>query len=357
MSRDEYPFEDFSIPEEYFSPEDDYYEDFNMDYEAASYKKRGGKGKKIITILLVLLLFVGGSAFAFMTFYLRPPSAGDIVTLLIAGQDNVGEHGLSDTILLVSLDVANGSARVVSIPRDTKADESWAIPKINSVYAMTGGSAARLLGAVEAITGFAVDSYIILDMQAFTDLVNVIGGLTFNVPRNMRYDDPCQNLHINLQAGYQHLDGEQALHLVRWRQNNDGTGYADGDLGRIATQQGFMRALAAELFQIRNLTRVGSMAQIFSEYVETNLHLGNLMWFARQFMRIDSEDIAFLMMPNAAANMGGVWYQVIELEAWLAMINTYLNPFSSDVREENLRVFAWKDGWVQQLGAGLTLRP
>ena len=354
MKKNEYPFEDFdipedfSIPEEYFLPEDD-------DYEVAYYKKKGGKGKKIITSLLILALLVGGSVFAYMTFYVRPPRAGDIVTLLIAGQDNVGDHGLSDTIMLVSLDVPGGSVSVVNIPRDLKVDESWSIPKINSVYAMTGGSAARLLGAAEAITGFAVDSYIILDMRAFTDLVNAVGGLYFNVPRYMWYDDPCQNLHINLQPGYQHLDGEQALHLVRWRQNNDGTGYIDGDLGRIATQQDFMRALAAELFQIRSLTRIGSVARIFSEYVETDLHLGNLLWFAQQLMRIDNEDISFLMIPNAAANIGGVWYQVIQLEPWLAMINTDLSPVSLDVREENLRVFAWKDGWVQQVGAGLTL--
>ena len=116
-----------------------------------------------------------------------------------------------------------------------------------------------------------------------------------------------------------------------------------------------MRALAAEVLQLRNLTRVGSMARIFSEHVETDLHLGNLMWIARQLMRTGSEDISFLMIPNAAANIGGVSYQVIQLEAWLAIVNTYLNPFSSEVREENLRVFAWKDGWVQQLGAGLTL--
>jgi len=355
MRKDEYEFGDFSIPEEFFISENDAYEDFDTDYEAVPYKKKGRKTKKRITTLLVLALLVGGGVFAFMTLYVRPPSTGDVVTLLIAGQDNVGTHGLSDTIMLVSLDISNGSAGVVSIPRDIKVDEPWAIPKINSVYAMTGGSAQRLLDAVEAVSGFVVDSYIILDMQAFTDLVDTIGGIYFDVPRYMRYDDPYQNLHINLQAGPQHLDGEQALHLVRWRQNNDGTGYIDGDLGRIATQQDFMRALAGELFQIRNLTRIGSMARIFSEHVETDLHLGNLMWLAQQFTHIDNEDITFLMMPNYAANIGGIWYQVIQLEAWLAMINTYLNPFSSVVREENLRVFAWNNGQVQQLGAGHTL--
>ena len=359
MPNDDYQFEDFSIPDEYFTSEDEYYDaydDYDTDYEDTYYKKKGGRAKRVITSLLILILLIGGGLFSFMTFFARPPG-GDIVTILIAGQDNVGEHGLSDTIMLVSLDVSSGRTSVVSIPRDTKVDESWAIPKINSVYAMTGGSAGRLLSAAEAITGFVVDGYVILDMQAFTALVDAIGGVYFDVPRDMRYDDPCQNLHINLQAGYQHLDGEQALHLIRWRQNNDGTGFANGDLGRIGTQQDFMGALTAELFQLRNVTRVGSVTRIFSAYVETNLHLGNLMWLAQQFMRMDNEDIRFLMIPNYAANIGGVWYQVIQLDPWLGMINAHLSPASLEIREENLRVWAWKDGSVQRTGAGLTLTP
>ena len=326
-------------------------------YPAHHYRKRGGKAKKAFIGLLVLALLLAGGAFAFMAFYVRPPGDGRIVTLLVAGQDNVGEHGLSDTVMLVSLDTIDGHVHVVSIPRDTKADESWAIPKINSVYAMTGGSAERLRSAAEAITGFAVDNYIILDMQAFTDLVDLVGGVNFDVPRYMRYDDPCQGLHINLRPGYQRLDGEQALHFVRWRQNNDGTGYANGDLGRIAAQQDFMRALAGELLQIRNPIRINNMARTLVTHVETDLDLGNLVWFAQQFMGMDDEDIHFLMIPNEAASIGGIWYQVIQLEQWLAMVNTHLNPGSREVREENLRIWAWKDGRVQQVGAGLTLSP
>ena len=354
----DFDIDDYEFDASVFEMEDDFDAYYTADYG----KKKGRKAKKLMVILLALILLAVGVVAAFLLFFVRPPARAildpqenEIFTLLIAGQDDVGSFGLSDTIMLVSLDVTNSTVHVVSIPRDTKVDESWAMPKINSVYAMTGGSAERLVEAVGAITGFLPDNYIILDMQAFTDLVNVIDGIYFDVPRYMRYDDPCQNLHINLQPGYQRLDGEQALHLVRWRQNNDGTGFANGDLGRIETQQNFMQALAAELLEIRNPLRIGNIARVFVEHVETDLSLGNLMWFAQQFMGIDSEDINVLMIPNAAANIGGVWYQVIQLEGWLEMVNTHLNPSSREVREENLRVFAWKNGVVQQLGEGRTL--
>jgi len=344
--------------------------------------KKGGKAKKVIITLLVLALLLGGGAYAFMTLFVRPPEPQDLVppretpsinqtqadpvppddfateseqpdilTLLIAGQDDVGEYGLSDTVMLVALDVTNGRVNVINIPRDLKVDGP--APKINAVYAMTGGSMDRLMEAAEAITGFMPQNYVMLDMQAFADLVDVIDGVYFDVPRRMLYDDPYQDLHINLEAGWQHLNGDQALQFVRWRQNNDGTGLIDGDLGRIGHQQDFMRALAGELLQIGNVARIGDIARIFTEYVETDLYLGNIVWFAQQLMSMDSENITFLTIPNYEAVINGGYYQVIQLEEWLEMLNAYLNPSAYEIREENLRVFAWTNGSVQLVGEGL----
>ena len=349
-------------------------------------EKKGGKAKKVIISLLIVAIVLGGGAYAFMTWFVRPPTPhvfvppretpsvnlgehpavppeqdpeaveSEILTLLVAGQDDVGEFGLSDTIMLVLIDVADGRVNVLNIPRDLKVDAPWEMPKINSVYTVTG-SVDGLMAAAEAITGYLPRNYVILDMQAFSDLVDVINGVTFNVPYYMWYDDPYQNLVIHLQPGYQHLTGDQAIQLVRWRQNNDGSGLPDGDLGRIRIQQDFMRALAGELLQIQNVTRIGEVARIFMEHVETDLYIGNLIWYAQQLMSIDSEDITFLTMPNYEANLYGISYQVIELEEWLTMLNTYFNPTPFTIGEENLRVVAWKDGFVQHVGQGLTFTP
>ncbi|MCL2368815.1 MAG: LCP family protein, partial [Oscillospiraceae bacterium] len=280
-----------------------------------------------------------------------------IFTILIAGQDNIGEYGLSDTIMLVAVDIGNSRVNVLNIPRDTRADLPWAMPKINSVMNMTG-SIDRLMEEVEGIAGFMPNNYVVIDMDAFSALVDVVGGVYFDVPRRMVYDDPCQDLHINLEQGYQHLDGERALHLIRWRQNNAGTaGYADGDIGRIATQQDFMRVLAAELLQIRNVPRIHEIVQIFIEYVETDLSFGNLAWFATRLMYIESEDITFHTIPSRLDYVNGTSYVIIELEPWLEMVNAYFNPFPMvPVIEENVRIFTWStNGVFEVVGEGLSL--
>lgn len=356
---------------------------FGTKRNAVHMAKKRGRARKVILILLILALLVTGGVYAFLTFFIREPVIPPVVipprdppeinnrdpvypedpppdetvtihTVLIAGQDDVGEFGLSDTVMLVGFDRTNNRVNVINIPRDLKVDEPWAGSKINTIINMTR-SVDRLMDAAEAMIGFRPGNYVVLDMQAFADLVDVIEGFYFDVPRRMLYDDPYQNLHIDLQPGHQLLNGTQALHVARWRKNNDGSGYFDGDLGRIATQQALMGALASELLQIRNVTRVREIARIFSERVRTDLGLGHLLWFAMRLMDVDREDIHFLTIPNYEARIRGLDYQVIVLEEWLEMINAYLNPHPFEVWEENLRVHAWKNGSVQLVGEGRSL--
>jgi LCP family protein required for cell wall assembly len=85
-----------------------------------------------------------------------------------------------------------------------------------------------------------------VDFDGFVELVDSVDGVDFDVPVRMKYDDPTQNLHIDLQKGPQHLDGPKAVQFMRFRQNNPGIpgGYPDGDLGRIKAQQAFIKAFA-----------------------------------------------------------------------------------------------------------------
>ncbi|MCL2588431.1 MAG: LCP family protein, partial [Oscillospiraceae bacterium] len=190
--------------------------------------------RRAIVATLIALLAVAVGVYAFMFLFIRSPIDRDVFTVLIAGQDNVGTHGLTDTLMLASVDTANGTVDVVSIPRDTRADVSWQGPKINSVFAMTGGNIYRLMEEVEKLVGFMPDFYVVLDLQAFVELVDVLGGVRLNVPTRMQYSDPYDSppLHINLEPGYQTLTGEQAMHFVRYRSG-------DGDLGRVRRQQYF----------------------------------------------------------------------------------------------------------------------
>ena len=353
---------------------------FGTNRKATHYKKSRKRGRKVVILITALVLVIVGAAYAFpliTSFLIRPPDVAPFeppreapategseepsserqrYTIMVAGQDAVGDLGLTDTLMLVSVDIS-GALTVVNIPRDTLVDMPGPNRKINAVFPLTR-SIERLMEEVEKLTGFMPDRYVIVTLGAFESLVDTLGGVWFDVPLRMRYDDPAQNLHIHLDAGYQHLDGAQALQLVRFRKNNDNTGYVDGDIGRIATQQKFLRAVADELLQIRNVTRIGDLAEIFINYVETDMPLRDLIWFATQLMGMDSEEIRFITMPGeyGVLTHGGD-HVVVDLEEWLEVINTYFNPFPVEVGEENVRLFTRRDGSIQLVGDGRSLTP
>jgi len=355
---------------------------------AAHYqKKRGGRVRKVLLVLLILLLLLAGGAYAAFTLLVRPPDLpsvrpprpgpsaevdprqeavepielfdaerGQIFTVMIAGQDNIGEIGLTDTLMLALIDAENHRVNVVSIPRDTLVDVYWGM-KVNEVFPMTG-SVERLRDEVGRMIGFTPDFYITLNLRAFVELVDLLEGVWFNVPVYMRYDDPFDvpPLHIYLNAGYQQLTGAQALQLVRFRQNNDGSGY--GDIGRMETQQDFLRAVAGELLQISSVTRIEQLARIFMENVDTDLPLGSLIWLATQLMGMDSEDINFVTMPGEIGVMlNGGSFIILHFDEWLDMVNDYLNPFPFPVTEDNVRVYAFEYGMAQLRGGDWSLTP
>jgi len=304
-------------------------------------RRRRRLRRVIVAMLLVFLAVLGG-----FYFFIRPPVDRDIFTVLIAGQDNVGTHGLTDTLMLASIDSASGTVDVVSIPRDTRVDVSWQGPKINSVFAMTGGSIYRLMEEVEKLVGFMPDFYVVLDLQAFVELVDVLGGVRLNVPTRMQYSDPYDSppLHINLEPGYQTLTGEQAMHFIRYRT-------ADGDLGRVQRQQYFLRAVVSESLRIRNVTRIPALMGIFGAYVDTNLPLSGLIYLGQRMMRTNDGSLNFHTMPTEyfGPDLAPI------LDPWLEIINRHLNPYPISVTLENLRLYTRINGTIQLAGSGLSL--
>lgn len=342
-------------------------------------QKKRRRGLRIFMIILVSLIVVAGGVAFGLNYFIRPPEPRTVVvpprdvptvqqqatdnepetpeeppeeveleifTVLIAGQDNVGRIGLTDVLMLASVNVTNGAMNIVNIPRDTRVDVAAADQKINAVFPMTE-SIDRLVTEVERIVGFLPDYYIVLGLEAFSDLVDVLGGVDFDVPVRMQYSDPYQRppLHIDLQPGPQRLNGNQAQQVVRFRS------YPNGDLGRIETQHAFLYALAGELLQISNVTRITELAGVFIEHVDTNMPLGNLVWMGTQLMGMDTENLNFLTMPG---EQGGA-HIIITLEPWLEMINTYLNPFPMPVTEENVQLFTRQNGAIALVGDGESL--
>ena len=260
----------------------------------------------------------------------------NMYTFLVVGLDQVSNS--TDTMMVGRIDTENHTIDVVSLPRDTLVNVSWSVKKINTLYSAdinTGGNGIDgLLDGLKDILGFQIDCYAVVDLTAFVELVDAIGGVDYNVPVNMNYYDPTQDLYINIPAGEQHLDGEEALKVVRFR-----SGYASADIGRIGTQQDFLKSAASQMLTLGNIPNLPTFIDIFEEYVVTNMSASNLAFFARQFLLCKSEDINFHTLPgNYGDSIKGLSYVSINISEWLEMVNTYLNPYDQDVTEANVNI-------------------
>lgn len=248
-------------------------------------------------------------------------------TILVSGVDD--GNGGSDTNILVAVDAANGYIHGVSIPRDTKAVVNGKNHKINFAY--NSGGMDLLSDVVSDQLGIPVDYTVLIDLQGFVALVDAIGGVTFDVPIDMDYEDPYQNLYIHISKGVQTLSGAEALKVVRFRK-----GYASQDIGRMETQQKFLKAVAKQVLTVDNLGKIDNFVKIFQTYVETDLTLGNLAWLGKAAIGMGSDAISFSTLP-------GVWndkdnYIHLDQEETLVLLNEYLNPYVEDRTAEDLNI-------------------
>ena len=258
-------------------------------------------------------------------------------TVLVSGVDD--GNGGSDTNILLSIDAANGVINAVSVPRDTLIDVDWNVRKFNTAYNV--GGIERLQTELERLLGIPVDFYVSIDLDGFVELVDAIGGVYFDVPVNMNYDDPVQNLHIHIDKGYQLLDGKNAVKVVRWRQNNDGSGYPNGDLGRIETQQAFLTTVAKQMLDNLGKDPVGaitSYVNIFYEYVKTDLSVGNLIWIGEQGMKAGMENIHFYTLPGEGDYVYGGSYYILDPTATLELVNASFNPYDQDITPDQVNI-------------------
>lgn len=251
--------------------------------------------------------------------------------ILLYGVDN--DAGGSDTNMLMRFDAENKTVDIVSLPRDTLMSNGH---KLNSSY--NNGGTEKLRSNIEDMLGVPVDFYVSVDLKGFIALIDQIDGVEFDVPCDMDYDDPYQDLHIHFKAGLQKLNGQQAMEVVRFRHNNDNTGYGGRqDLGRIGTQQAFLKTVAQKLMKLEN---VPAMAETFLKYVKTDLTLGNLMWLANQALSMGGMDaISFATLPGDGAG----WYKgmsvyALDPEQVLEMTNSMLNPYATDITADDQNI-------------------
>jgi hypothetical protein len=179
-----------------------------------------------------------------------------------------------------------------------------------------------------------VDYYVHIDLEAFKKLVNAVDGVEFDVPKDMDYDDPVQDLHIHLKKGLQTLDGEHAMQLVRCR-----SVYSTADIGRIETQQAFLKAAMEQVLKNRDRLNIKELADIFLTNVKTDLDIGEVGWLAKEFLKMDSTGISLQTLPaDYWDTVNGQSYVTIYVNEWLQLLNDKVNPFKEDIKLEDLSI-------------------
>ncbi|MDF2884674.1 MAG: putative cell envelope-related function transcriptional attenuator [Clostridiaceae bacterium] len=285
-------------------------------------RNKSNKLKIIISLMVVLLICFSG----FFYYYLlgiskdsksvktKPVKNDSPVNILVSGVD-IGDPSLkgsnipkrTDTIILMNYNPDNDEINIVSIPRDTLIRINGKNEKINAANAIGGQD--MLIQSVEQLFDIDINYYGKVDYEGFDKIIDTIGGIDVVIKQNMNYDDASQNLHIHFKKGEKvHLDGKKAEEFFRWRKNNDGTGLADGDLGRIENQHEFIGKVVDKFKSPLIMTKIPSILSTVSKYSETNMQPEEMIKYAYLISKTDKSKITISTIKGDPVYVNDISY-------------------------------------------------
>ncbi len=220
------------------------------------------------------------------------------------------DEKLSDVIIVACFDKNTKTINALSVPRDTYVTLSDSIygemkedghfgpktMKINAVHSWGEEDGAKYLTEeLEEMLGIPqISYYITVNVEAFQKIVDDMGGITIDVPQDMYYNDATQDLYIDLKAGeQQHLDGYQAMGLVRFRK------YTNGDVDRVQVQQQFLHTLMEQALSKENILRnINKYTETFLTYVKTNMSVTDALKYTPFFPVLTEDSLTMATLPG-----------------------------------------------------------
>ena len=263
-----------------------------------------------------------------------------VYNIFLAATDVEGFR--TDTMMVLSYDTVEQHVGVVSIPRDTLVARESGNPHL--VYG-PGGLEQRIED-VSDMFGIVIDGYVKVDINGFIELVDYLGGVDVDIPLDMNYDDPVQNLHIHYTQGTHHLDGQGAMEVARYRHDNsDSPNYMANqwytDIQRNAMQQQILVNLAKKVLAWDNLTKINGFVEIFNQYVETDLTLSNMLFFAQKAVDLDTAtgvETATLEGNGFGLYNGYKYCYELDEQSTLDTVNRLINPYTRDLTLEDMNL-------------------
>ena len=250
----------------------------------------------------------------------------EYINLLAMGLDESEDR--SDGIMLINFHPKSGKVNILSIARDTMVKlNNGRRSKINALIGM--GGEAKIIEKVEELIGMPVHYYLTMNFEGFREVIDLLDGVEIDVPFDMMYDDPYQNLYIRLNKGKQILDGEKAEQYLRYRKGNRvGEGYVDGDMGRIKTQQQFINEFIKQKLKLKYLLKIGDIFFIMKNNVTTNIEIGDFNYYLSTIKKIDTDKINFFTLPGHDEYIDNQYYYIYDEEKTKEIIKNNFNLIS-----------------------------
>jgi LCP family protein required for cell wall assembly len=208
---------------------------------------------------------------------------GSPKNILVMGTDLSGLR--SDVMMIFSISGDKKTINSVSIPRDSRMSLNNGYLKLNSALQIGGDEFA--IKKIKEVTGIPIHEYVKVNFNAVIEIIDALGGVKFDVPQDMNYEDPYQDLYIHLTKGEQVLNGEQSLQLLRFRS------YPMGDLARIEVQQSFMNELFKQKAKLRYVSKVSKIYNSVNENVTTSLSKSEIVSLAKTVRKGEMNTLEF----------------------------------------------------------------
>ena len=272
-----------------------------------------------------------------------PERDDERVNVLILGKDRWAFN--TDVMIIASYNVTDGQISMMQIPRDTYIDVGRGNKKANSLLASFYNEALRnkekdpmsvaikgMEETFEKVFCITIDYYALMDLNGFVNIVDAMGGVEVDVPTNMKYTDPYQGLYINLKKGLQTLNGDQAEQFIRFRAD-----YVEGDIGRVDAQKIFIGACINKLKNSFNVSTISNIVKEVIEYVETDIPLADLIYYAKSALSVDLGNMTMLTLPGIQGRQydtSGTWFYFTYRDGTIAAVNKYFNSYNFEVSKE-----------------------
>lgn len=229
--------------------------------------------------------------------------------ILLVGVDKNGDDDTNtdftrtDTIMLLKADTKTGKMDLMSIPRDSRIKIRDKFDKVNHAHAF--GGIELTMQTLRSFLGLDIDYYVQINYQALINIVDALGGVDYDVPEGITIDKG----KVQIKPGPNHLDGNEVMWFLRTRNI-----YNNGDIGRVNTQQGFVKAMVDEIVKKSKNMNIMTFISNYLKYVKTNLPMTAIMDLAGNINNFSSDKMDTHIVPGMEQTIDGTSYYIPDFE-------------------------------------------